>query len=386
MRNNRTIHIAISGAGIAGLCVAIALRKLGCNVVIFEAAPEIKPLGAGLVLAANAIKGLQRIGIADKVIPAGQALTRFSILTNEGRTLSQGDSEALNRRFGLSNFVIHRGDLHRILLEELNDVTLQTGKKATGVEQNTEGVTLHFQDNTRYKADYLIVADGVHSAIRQQLLPGSSPRYAGYTCWRAVVENPGIALSHATETWGPAGRMGIVPLRNQQIYWYLCVNAPQNSVEMKALKVADLYQSLCNYHAPIPQILEASSDDQLLWNDIVDVKPIRQYAFNRILLTGDAAHATTPNMGQGACQAIEDAAVLMDVWEKQAGESPEAMFRTVEKRRLPRATMIVERSWQLGKIAQWEHPWLVTLRNGLLPFMPQSVNERQIKTLFEVDF
>lgn len=354
--------------------------------MVFESAPEIKALGAGLVLAANAVKGLQRIGIADKVIPLGKPLSKFSILTDRGHVLSEGDSSHLNRAFGWSNFAIHRADLHRVLLEELKDVDILSGKKALRTTQDAGQVTIHFQDDTRYSADYVIVADGVHSALRQQLIPGSAPRYAGYTCWRAVVPNPGLELSSAMEIWGAAGRIGIVPLQNNQIYWFICANARQNDPAMKAMKVADLLRRFQSYHDPVRQLLEAGADATLLWNDIIDIQPIRKYAFDRILLTGDAAHATTPNMGQGACQAIEDAAVLLDIWEHFPEEDPMSLFRRFEQRRVPRNTMIVERSWQLGKIAQLDNPFLVALRNGLLPLAPKRMNERQIKTLFEVDF
>ncbi len=383
---NSNPSIAIIGGGIAGLTTAIALRKLGFRPVIFESAPEIKALGAGLVLAANAIKALERIGIAEKVIPAGHLLDTFSILDQNGRPITVADSQVMSDRYGLNNFAIHRSELQRILLQASGDLDIITGKKAVGIKQHEDYTTLYFQDGTEYDAEVVLVADGIHSAIRQQLAPNSQPRYAGYTCWRAVIKNPGIELLGTSETWASAGRFGIVPLKHQQIYWFLCINAPQNDATMRAVTVEDLVARFKDIHAPIPQILQATRNEQLIHNDIIDLKPIKQFAYGRVLLLGDAAHATTPNMGQGACQAIEDAAVLLDQWEKMPGVLPVEIFQAFEHRRLKRTHSIVNRSWSLGKIAQWSNPLAITLRNGLFRRIPASVNERQLAEVYRVDF
>lgn len=385
--SNHKTHssIAIIGGGIAGLTTAIALQKIGFQPFVFEAAPQIKALGAGLLLAANAMKGFERIGIADIIIPAGQQLSQFAILDQQGKSISEADSKALSERYGLHNFAIHRADLHQVLMTELKDIALKTGKKATHFIQEADTVTVYFEDGSQHSTEYMIVADGIHSAIRQQLVPESTPRYAGYTCWRAVVDNPGLTLNAATETWGAAGRMGIVPLANNKIYWFLCINAPQGDLTMKAYKTVDLAARFKDYHAPIPQLLQATRNEQLIWSDIIDLKPIQKYAFGRVLLLGDAAHATTPNMGQGACQAIEDAAVLLDECEKMSDDFTQ-VFQNFERRRLHRTHTIVNRSWSIGKVAQWTNPFLIGLRNRAIRLIPPSVNERQMAFLYQTDF
>ena len=383
---NSNPRIAIIGGGIAGLTAAIALRKLSFRPTIFESAPEIKALGAGLVLAANAIKALERIGIADKIIPAGQLLETFSILDQDGLPITVADSQVLSDRYGANNFAIHRSELHRILLQATGDLDIMTGKRALEVRQDEESATLYFQDGTQFTADAVLIADGIHSAIRQQLAPNSQPRYAGYTCWRAVIQNPGIDWSGSSETWASAGRFGIVPLKHQQLYWFLCINAPQNDATMRAVTVQDLAARFKHHHAPIPQILNATRNEQLIHNDIIDLEPVKKFAYGRVLLLGDAAHATTPNMGQGACQAIEDAAVLLDQWEKMPEVLPAEVFSHFETRRLKRTHSIVNRSWSLGKIAQWSNPLAITLRNGLFRRIPASLNERQLAEMYRVDF
>lgn len=375
----------ILGGGIAGLTTAIALKKIGIRALVLEAAPEIRPVGAGLMLAANAVKAYQHLGIDDKIIPRGRQLTQFNIFDQWGRTLASTDAAAVSERYGLHNFAIHRAALHEALIAELDPEQIQTGRRATGYSLHENGsIDLSFADGSVHQTDYLIVADGIHSAIRRQILPESQPRYAGYTCWRAVIDNPGLALSAASETWGAAGRVGIVPLPDNKIYCFICVNAPQNDPQMRAFKSNDLQRVFAGFHEPIPTLLAHFQDADLIWNDIADLKPIPRFAFGPIVLMGDAAHATTPNLGQGACQAIEDAVVLADELRKQT--DPQKAFKAFEQRRLKRTHGIVNTSWQMGKIAQWQHPWLIAVRNALFRLIPESANERQLRNLLEVDF
>lgn len=377
-------EFTIIGAGIAGLTTAKALRQLGLRVTLFEAAPIIKPLGAGLALAANAVKAFQKLGIAESIIRAGRLLDAFVICDQQGRTLTRTDSKAIGRKYGMDNFTIHRAALHQELLKQAEGIPLTIGKRAIRVDQTAQGLTLTFADGTTYQTDYLIVADGIHSAIRQQLVPDSKPRYAGYTCWRAVIDSTGLSLSDATETWGVNGRFGLVPLANNQLYWFACLNAPANDDRMRQFTISDLLRVFEDYHTPIPEVLVRTNNKDLLWNDILDLKPLPRYAFDNIVLLGDAAHATTPNMGQGACQAIEDAVVLAD--ELKTGSSVPDVFKRFEQRRLKRTHYIINNSRRIGQMAHVQHPALIWLRNGLVRLLPHSVNEQQFKTLYTVDF
>ncbi len=379
------MNFIILGGGIAGLTTAIALKQMGIDATIFEAAPTFKPVGAGLVLAANAIKAYRHLGIAEKIIAKGHALSTLQILHQKGKVLTSADAVAISKKYDLHNFAIHRAALHETLLAELDAKQLIANKKAIGFERLSGGkIELFFEDKSTYITDYVIVADGIHSAVQQQLLPDSKPRYAGYTCWRAVMDNPGLHLKTATETWGRGSRFGIVPLANDKIYWFACVNAPQNDAVNRNVKVTDLQRIFQNFHHPIPTILANTKEQELIWNDIIDLQPISQFAFGNIVLIGDAAHATTPNLGQGACQAIEDAVILADELKKHP--APSAAFAAFEKRRMARTHYIVNTSWRMGQIAQWSNPFLVALRNTLFRLIPERVNENQMKRVLEVDF
>lgn len=381
LHNHKT---GIIGAGIAGLTTAIALKNIGIETSIFEAAPKIKPLGAGLGLAANAIKAFKMLGIDEKIIKAGKEIDLFEILDEKGNLITNTDNKALNQKYGLNNFTIHRARLHEVLLSELNNDTIYLNKKAISVEESNQGISVLFEDGGKETFDQLIVADGIHSSIRKQLIPKSNPRYAGYTCWRAVIDNPGISLPSATETWGSKGRFGIVPSAENQIYWFACINTKANNQKMKAYRVADLLHQFSGYHSAVIEVLKHTKNEHLIWNDIIDLPPTPHYAFGNIVLIGDAAHATTPNMGQGACQAIEDAVVLADEMKKNT--FTEEAFKKFEKRRIKRTHWITNTSKQLGDIAQLENSILIKLRNAFLKNTPASFKEKNIERLYDVDF
>ncbi|HEY0744166.1 MAG TPA: FAD-dependent monooxygenase [Chryseosolibacter sp.] len=355
-------HFAIVGGGIGGLTLGIALQRKGFNVTIYEGAPSLKPLGAGLTLAGNAVKALIHIGIADPILQAGKILQAISIKDEKGNILTQTNAEQLSRKFGVINsFSIHRGDLQSILVNELKSDSLIAGKRLLDFNQTSSVVTLYFEDGTSATADYMIACDGIHSVVRKKLLPQSKTRYSGYTCWRAIIDDipSTVNLEETSETWGKGSRFGIVPLANNKLYWFACINAQQNDPLLREYKIPDLVSEFSNYDSPVADILKQTKNEQLIWGDIIDLKPIKKFAFGRIVLAGDAAHATTPNMGQGACMAIEDAVVLTNCIEEYS--TVEEAFLRFEEKRIERTTKIVNDSWTIGKVAQLENSLLTSL-------------------------
>lgn len=384
------MNITIVCAGIGGLTTAIALRKYfpSANVEIFEGSEELKPVGAGIGLGANAVMAFRELDIAEAVLAESRIIEKFRILDKAGRVLTQTNNFALNKAHNIvSNFSIHRTNLQQALLNNLEGVPIHLGKRVQKFKQR-DRIVLEFTDGSLHETDYIIATDGIHSVFRKQLLPGAGVRFAGYTCWRGVthiIPSTLEGMHIASETWAEGKRFGIVPLKGSRVYWFACINSPAlNNLQYRAFTRADLLKSFSDFHTPVTDLISITDPEAIIWNDIIDFKPISQYAFGNILLSGDAAHATTPNMGQGACQAIEDAVVLGKLLQKI--NNPQEAFLAFEKKRIPRATFIVNRSWQIGKIAQLQNPVLTKLRDAAFRLIPETTNERQIKQMIDVSF
>lgn len=214
------LHYTIIGGGIAGLTAAIALKRIGITAHVFEASDVIKPVGAGLGLGINAMKALRSIDLDEKVAQIGQPLKSFSILDERGVKISHAKFSPIDGRFGVA---VHRAELHAVLMSQLDPATIHTGKRLSNIETFDHWSAVHFDDGSAMVTKYLIVADGVHSRARQQIVPGSAPRFAGQTCWRGVVEHPDLGNWSPSETWGIDGRFGIVPLTGNRVYWFVVV-------------------------------------------------------------------------------------------------------------------------------------------------------------------
>lgn len=374
----------IVGGGIAGLCAAIGLQKLGIEAHVYESAAELKGIGAGFGLAANAMQALELMGLKAEISKIGHYLDSYNILDQHGHILVAPSTQTISSKYRQDNFAVHRADLHQFLLSKISHQRIHLGKRAISLEREQGGVKVHFADGSQTTGHALLIADGVHSLLRQQLVPGSAPRYAGYTCWRATIDNSSIQLKKSTETWGAKGRFGMTPLVGNRIYWYACVNSPAQNLNLGNWGTAELLNNFMDYHSPIPTILKETNTEDLIWNDIIDIAALQQLAFDQVVLLGDAGHATTPNLGQGACQAIEDVAVLLD--ELRTTPSIPEAFKGFEKRRIDRVRYICNTSWRIGKVAQWENPFLIAMRNFFMKIMPNSLKQQQINNLLSVDF
>lgn len=374
--------ILIIGAGIAGLTTAIALQQKGIDFLVMEAVPEINAVGAGISLAGNAMRVLKKLEVDQEIKQNGHLISSMIIQDQNGKFISIMDAEKLSKENGFENVAIHRGALHEVLLKKIDKNKIITGKKAIGFEQREGGIRILFEDGTYSDASGAILADGIHSTIRKKLIPDSMPRYSGYTCWRGIAENKWGIEKKAFETWGSEGRFGYVPIGNNQIYWFACKNAPARDPLMKAWTIQDLKKNFQSFANPIPSILENTPDEELIWSDIADLKPLRQFAFGRILLIGDAGHATTPNLGQGACMGMEDAITVADVLLES--NDVEVAFKRFEDKRIQRTRFIVNKSYTLGRLAQLENKLLIALRNMAMRLTPNWVNEKQVAKVLDV--
>ncbi|MFI2128693.1 FAD-dependent monooxygenase [Lysinibacillus fusiformis] len=372
--------VIILGGGIAGLSTAIALQRIGMNVQVFEKAAQLKPAGAGIILAPNVIRIFEEWGITQQLKKHGQFINHFVISSDKGKVLAKLNENQSPEQ----TIAIHRADLHNILLQELKSVPIYFEKKAVEFNQHPHGVAVLMNDGEVVKGDMLIAADGIHSIIRKQLLPSIPLRYAGYTCWRGVtlIENKMNLAPELQEIWGSNGRVGYLPISKTKAYWYMLVNNRQDDCLLSNYTLLDLIERLKNYPQEVTDLLKFTENQHVLKHDIFDISTIDQYVFDNIALVGDAAHAMTPNLGQGACQGIEDAYVLGMALSNNLDNG----LLEYQKKRLYRANKISNISRRVGVMAQFEHPFLCHIRNMIIKTTPQAFYQMQNKFINEYHY
>ncbi|MDP2310956.1 MAG: FAD-dependent monooxygenase [Pseudomonadota bacterium] len=376
--------LLIAGGGPGGLVAAIALRRKGFDVRVFERAPELRVAGAGLALQINAVRMLVPLGLSDAVAAAGQRLAAGSLELADGTVLQRMDLTAVAARFGQSGVAIHRGALAELLAGALPAGAVEYGAGVVDLRQDADGVTAVLSDGREVQGAALVGADGIHSTVRLALFGEVVPRYAGYTCWRGVAP-PSIPVppNCTTERWGIGRRFGVVPLGAAGTYWFATNNAPAGGTDP-----ADVHGSLralfAGFADPVPGLIAGTPAATILRNDIVDLPILPRWTIGRVTLLGDAAHAMTPNMGQGACQAIEDAVILADHLAKSRADLPAALT-AYEAARRDRVIGIVRQSERFGKVAQWENPVARGLRDLLFRAMPSSLMAGSVDALYGVE-
>ena len=265
--------------------------------------------------------------------------------------------------------MIHRADLLAVLLAAVPEEALRPGVTVAGVRP--DGTVLHSGGESR--ADLVVGADGVHSVTRRSVWPDApAPRYAGYTSWR-LVTGP-VPVTETSESWGRGERFGYARLPDGRIYCYATANAPQGA---PGGGLAALVRRFGGWHDPIPALLAAVGPGAVLHHDLYELPPLQTYISGRVVLAGDAAHAMTPTLGQGACQALEDAVVLGDVLASGAG------LAAYDRQRRPRTQMITRRSRRLGAAAQWASPPAVRLRDTVLRLLPSSSFARSLAPVLD---
>lgn len=375
--------VVIAGAGIGGLTLAIALRRRGVRVTIRERSRELGPAGAGLGLMPNGIKALSQLGLGAATVAAGQIIGLSAFMTDDGRRL--GRAMDVGTLFESPSVALHRGRLHQILLGAVEPAIIGAGDAIVSYQQRNEGVVAVCSGGDRVETELLVGADGLHSAIRAQLVGDGAPEYAGYTSWRGVTPAGSVPAPHlVTESWGRGERFGIVDIGFGEIYWFAVAGAPAGGRDRDVRR--ELLARFGGWHHPIPALIEATPADRILRTDICDRRPIDRWHDGRVVLLGDAAHPMTPNLGQGASQAIEDAIVLDRCLADE--DTLEAALMRYERRRVTRANEIVRASRQFGVMAQWRNPLAVALRNTawrLSALAPASMMSAQARKLVEVE-
>jgi 2-polyprenyl-6-methoxyphenol hydroxylase-like FAD-dependent oxidoreductase len=371
------IAALVIGGGIGGLATAIALQRHGIEAHVFEATPALEAAGAGILMPPNAMWVLTRLGLGEAVDAAGTALERLEVRDLRAGLLQAFDAADLRARVGHVTVAIRRSELQRILAGALAPGTLHLGCRLIRYEDEGTEVCAHFADGRRANGRLLIGADGIHSAVRNALRPARL-RYSGQTCFRGLAPHalPDTQSRTACELWGGSARFGYATVGPGCVYGYAPFTAPAG----ETFDARSLVPRYAAFPPEVRGLIAATPTAAVLQTDLYDLAPTRGWSAGNVVLLGDAAHAATPNLGQGGAQALEDALALAT---RLASAQPvAAAFGDYERARWPRVRSVVTRSWYLGKIAHWERPAMQRLRNRLLQSTPARLQQRQADDLF----
>lgn len=369
---------SIVGAGIGGLATAVALEQKGIPYQIFEKTPVVKKVGAGIWLAPNALKVLEHINVLDQVIHKGNTIKQITIAKSDLSPISDSNQDFVKEQFGYTTVAIHRAELQAILLEQIPKEKIHFGKAFQAFKELNNGkIKLSFEDKTEYETDFLIGADGINSKLRQQLFTNSSTRYSGQTCWRGIanIELEDDFKHRGMEIWGNQVRFGLSRISKGKVYWFAVALDQANQKDEQAVIKEKLFKLFKDFDPMIQQLIQATPQDKIMRNDINDLKPMSKWYQDNICLIGDAGHATTPNMGQGGAQALEDAYYLTNLIQKDSNNS---VFAHFQEQRQKKVNMIVKQSWMMGKMAHWKYgKWF---RNFILRSAPTKLfNKKMIE-------
>jgi 2-polyprenyl-6-methoxyphenol hydroxylase-like FAD-dependent oxidoreductase len=360
--------VVVVGAGIGGLASAIALDRAGLPVVVVEKAPGLSAIqvGGGLHMWTNAMRALERLGVAAKMQEVGAPLEQTEFRTWQGRVLARWPVGAIGRSLDAPDVGVLRRDLHRTLFETLPSGAVRFGTACSDFSQDEDRVTVRLSTGEEIEARCVVGADGVHSTVRACLFGSTPPRFAGYSQWQAVIEPSSPLLPDGVEQviFGRGTRAILHPVGGNRLFWAAVVYGAEGTAEATAHPKEMLQARLAGYADPVLAALDATPETAITGFGIYDRKPTGTWTDRSVTLLGDAAHAMTTNLSQGACQALEDAVVLARCLSHV--DSPPRGLAAYEEARRERTFKVVKRSWGISKLGKFANPVSCRLRDEIM--------------------
>lgn len=308
------MEIAIIGAGMGGLTTGIALKKFGHRVTIYEQTEHILPVGAAISLWSNGVKCLNYLGLTHQVARLGGQMDHLAYVDGlTGDVMTQFSLCPLIEEVGQRPYPVSRAELQNMLMDEFGRQDIKLGKKMLSLAEHNDMVTVRFADGTEIQTELLVGADGTHSLTRAYVLGDQvERRYAGYVNWNGLVEiSSDLAPADQWTTFvGEGKRASLMPVSDNRFYFFFDVPLPvglENDRNQYKKKLKEYFQNWC---APVQSLIDAMNEQQTNRVEIHDIEPFIDFYKGRVVIVGDAAHSTTPDIGQGGCQAMEDAIYL----------------------------------------------------------------------------
>jgi salicylate hydroxylase len=379
----RPLSIGLTGGGVGGLAAAVAMRRLGHRVAVFEQTSKYQRVGADINLTPNAVRALDGLGVGDALREtAARPTHRISRTWDTGEETSRLEmADSAERRYGAPQLTIHRADLLAALEAKLPGDIVQFGRKVTGIDNGPDAVAIRFADGSEETVDVLIGADGIHSAVRAAMFGPEHPEFTGLVAYRTVVPRAKLSVPNLdafTKWWGPSPSVQIVtfPL-NKGTETFVFATTPQDDWRHESWTmpgdVEELRRVYANFHPEATALLAAAT--QVMKSALYVREPMLAWSAGRTTLLGDACHPMVPFMAQGACMAIEDAVVLSRALDGVERADVAAALRRYEAARKERTARVQMGSrgneWlKDGGNADWVYgydAWSVPLTGPTVP-------------------
>ncbi|MFJ6783157.1 FAD-dependent monooxygenase [Streptomyces yangpuensis] len=383
------LHAVVAGAGIGGLTAALALHRRGWQVTVCERAPEPPVTGAGIGLAPNALRALDAIGV-DAARATGSAVpATMGVRRSDGRWLTRAETSYMAARYGTPPIAVPRPAFTAALAAALPPEALRYGATVTGVDDTTGRATVRTAEGPDLPADLVVAADGIHSPLRRACFPAHPGlHYLGETAWRSLVDAPDLRIPSMSETWGQGERFGVTPLADGRYYLYATAVVPAGT--RSADPLTELRRRFGSWHDPIPALLDRvgrSGPADVLQNDLYDLAaPLPRLHHGRTAWLGDAAHAMAPNLGQGGCQAIEDAVVLAHLLpagdDTGGADAVPAALAAYTAARRDRTDAVRLRARRVGRLGALRNPLATAARDLAVRATPARLALRGMDDLF----
>ncbi len=404
------MNITIIGGGIAGLTAAVALQQQGLSATVYEAASTPRATGKGIWLPSNALQVMARLGCAEAMYAKGINIDRIELRNKNNTLLQHLELASVRSRFGHGTLSIRRQDLHEQLQAALAPDSLVLGKRSQSLQEHADGVEVTFADGSEVSCEVVIAADGVHSLARAHVITQNSKSithnnkptmstsqtnatatnaadthawcYAGQRCFLGIanVSLPDGLHHTVREIWGGQHRFGFSAVTPEQVYWFAPISMAQDAPVPSDIK-AFLQKAYQDFPEPVGQLLEHTPATDIITTELGDLSKVDTWHSPRVVLIGDAAHAMTPNLGQGGAQAIEDAYMLTQELSQHALEHA---FTSYVTRRQRKAQSISLRARHFGQLAHLEQPWS-TVRDACLRLVPSRLNQPALASMYRLD-
>ena len=338
------MKVIIVGAGIGGLCSGIALKRMGFDVHIYEQVAEIRPVGAAISVWSNGVKCLNYLGLGEHIRALGGRMDGIAYMDGlSGEEMTGFSLDPLYQRVGQRAYPVARAALQNMLMDQFGREAIDLGVRVVGVADLGDGVDVDLSTGETVRAEFLIGSDGAHSLTRDYVTGGDfALSYSGYVNWNSLVPmDPALAPVDRWTTYvGQGKRVSFMPIAGEQFYVFMDVPLPSGLPNDRDAYSATLKEHFAGWAAPVQALIGQLDLERTNRVEINDIAPFETWVRGRVALLGDAAHRTSPDLGQGGCMAMEDAVVLS--WCLAAHDAPlEDRLKSYEAQRVARCSALV---------------------------------------------